>query len=141
MIGHFKGRLSMLALLLAALPASAIAADRVKVDLFRGQGYVPQPLITPNYNNLVDGTGRLAAVQRLVTFGINPDGTANIVNIAAPIPGTTLPSSWPDLHVGSARQAPIMTGVDMLCESITDPLMTPNACQNRIQGAFLYTAL
>ena len=144
MIGHFKGRLSMLALLLAALPASAIAADRVKVDLFRGQGFVPQPLITPNYDNL-SGTGsaadRLLAVRRLVTFGTHADGTANMANIAAPIPGTTLPSSWPDLHVGSSWRLPAMAGVDMLCESSINPLITPNACQNKIQGAFLYTTL
>lgn len=112
--------------LLIALGAANVSAT-VLVDSFRGQTLVPSPAITPNYNNDVapgSSTDRFNGVQRLLTFAGTP------ANRAAAVSGTSLVSTWPSLEIPS--------GSDMLCESASG---TGNACQNRIQGAVLYTAL
>ena len=126
------------ALATALLMASPWAmSDPVLLDLYRGTAFVPGlpalPAGTSTYNNnaapgsLAD---RMAAVQRLVTFGSDP------ANIATPLTfggiPSVLPSSWPSFNVP--------TGSNVLCESPVSP-GTNGACQNKIQGAFMYTAL
>ncbi len=115
----------MLGTLISIAP---LASANVLIDSYRGQSYVPGPLITPNYTNTVAApsgpTQRHDALQRLLAFAATPG------NRATPVAGTSLITTWPDLN--------IPTGSGVVCES---PSGTDNACQNRIQGAVMYTAL
>ena len=116
-----------LALVCAAGVYPATASASVLIDSFRGQAYVPMPLIAPYYNNNVppgNSTERFNGVQRLLSFAATP------ANRATAVAGTTLTASWPDLTIPN--------DADVLCEGAT---RTDNSCQNRIQGAVLYTAV
>ena len=125
---HWSPRWPKYVILLGTLASIApLASANVLIDSYRGQAYLPSPLITPNYNNNVapgNATDRYDGVQRLLAFAATPG------NRATPVAGTSLITSWPDLNIPS--------GSGVMCESAGG---TNDACQNRIQGAVMYTAL
>lgn len=136
---------------LTALLAGAAcmpAHSQVLLDLFRGRASQYNPptapaginVTTDTYDNIVGAgpTPRYDAVRRLITFADNG------AKRAVAIPGTALRSSWPNLRIPGTNNVLTQPSVDVLCEYPSNAAAMAgqtNACQNWIQGAFLYTAV